>query len=66
MSMCYTFNMLCRLPVLAIPSGIASNNVLTGKQIVGKPYEDIAVFQAGYNLEQLEPWYQSDKYKPNL
>ena len=65
-TMCYPFNMLCRLPVLSIPSGLASNNVPTGVQIVGKPYEDIAVFQAGYHLEQLEPWYQSDKFKPNL
>ena len=65
-TMCYPFNMLCRLPVLSIPSGLASSGIPTGIQIVGKPYEDIVVFQAGYHLEQLEPWYQSDKYKPNL
>ena len=23
-------------------------------------------FHFGYNLEQLEPWYQNNKYKPNL
>ena len=40
--------------------------VPTGVQIVGKPYEDIPVFQAGYHLEQLEPWYINDKFKPNL
>ena len=66
MSICYPSNMLCRFPVLSIPSDIASNNVPTGIQIVGKHYEDIAVFQAGYNVEQLDPWYQSNKYKPNL
>ena len=65
-TMCYSFNMLGRLPVLSIPSGLSNNNIPTGIQIVGKPYEDIAVFQAGYNLEQLDPWYQSNKYKPNL
>ena len=58
--------MLNRLPVLSIPSGLASNGVPTGVQIVGKPFEDIGVFQAGYNLEQLEPWFQSNKFKPNL
>ena len=50
--LCY-FNMLNRLPVLSIPSGLANNGVPTGVQIVGKPFEDIGVFQAGYNIEQL-------------
>ena len=64
--MAYPFNMLCRLPVLSIPSGIASNGVPTGVQIVGKPYEDISVFQAGFNIEKIEPWFNSQKYRPNL
>ena len=65
-TLCYPFNILCRLPVLSIPSGIASNGVPTGVQIVGKPYDDIPVFQVGYHLEQLEPWFKTNKYKPNL
>ncbi len=65
-TLCYPFNMLCRLPVLSIPSGLASNGIPTGIQIVGKPYEDIPVFQAGYNLEQIEPWYKTEKFKPNI
>ena len=58
--------MLCRLPVLSVPSGLASNGIPTGIQIVGKPYEDIGVFQAGYHLEQIEPWFQTNQYKPNI
>ena len=65
-TLCYPFNMLNRLPVLSIPSGLANNGVPTGVQIVGKPFEDIAVFQAGYNIEQLEPWFKTNKFKPNL
>ena len=65
-TLCYPFNMLNRLPLLSIPSGLASNGVPTGVQIVGKPFEDIGVFQAGYNIEQLEPWFKSNKFKPNL
>jgi len=65
-TLCYPFNMLCRLPVLSIPSGLASNGVPTGVQIVGKPYEDIPVFQVGYQLEQLEPWYKTNQFKPNI
>ena len=52
--------------MLSIPSGIASNGVPTGVQIVGKPYDDIPVFQAGYQIEQIEPWFQNNKLKPNL
>ena len=65
-TMCYPFNMLCRLPVLSIPSGIASNGIPTGIQIVGKPYEDIDVFQAGYHFENIEPWYQDSKFLPKI
>ena len=65
-TLCYPFNMLCRLPVLSIPSGLANNGIPTGIQIVGKPYEDIGVFQAGYHLEQIEPWFKTNKYKPNI
>ena len=65
-TLCYPFNMLCRLPVLSIPSGLANNGIPTGIQIVGKPYEDIGVFQAGYHLEQIEPWFHTNKYKPNI
>ena len=55
-----------RLPVLLISSSIAKNGVPTGEQIVRKSYDDIPVFQAGYQLEQIEPWFQNDKLKPNL
>ena len=65
-TMCYPFNMLCRLPVLSVPSGFSKIGVPTGIQIVGKPYEDIDVFQAGYHFEQIEPWYQSLKLSPSF
>ena len=55
-TMCYPFNILCRLPVLSVSSGFSKIGVPTGIQIVGKPYEDIDVFQAGYHFEQIEPF----------
>ncbi len=42
----YHFNLLNRYPVLAVPSGRARNNVPTGIQIVGAPFEDVSVFRA--------------------
>jgi aspartyl-tRNA(Asn)/glutamyl-tRNA(Gln) amidotransferase subunit A len=46
------FNVIGRVPVLAVPSGIAPNGVPTGVQIVGRTYDDAAVFRVGAALEQ--------------
>lgn len=45
------FNMLSSHPVLAVPSGRASNNCPTGIQIVAKPYQDQRVFDAALAYE---------------
>ena len=65
-TMAYPFNILSRLPVLSVPSGLSSKRIPTGIQIIGKPYEDIDVFQAGYHFEQIEPWYQKSELSPNI
>lgn len=46
------FNVIGRVPVLAVPSGLAPNGVPTGVQIVGRTYDDAAVFRVGAALEQ--------------
>ena len=51
--MTYPFNILSRCPVLAIPSGQASNNVPTGIQLVGPAYEDTIAFQAAVAYETI-------------
>jgi Asp-tRNA(Asn)/Glu-tRNA(Gln) amidotransferase A subunit family amidase len=50
------FNVMSRCPVLAVPSGFASNGVPTGVQIVGRSYDDETVFRAGAALELERPW----------
>ncbi len=61
------FNMLSRLPVLAVPSGRAKNGVPTGIQIVGRSYSDRDVFQAGMAYEAaLGGWYGSAATRPKL
>ena len=47
----YPFNMLSRCPVMSVPSGTAANGVPTGVQIVGKTFDDLAVFRAAAALE---------------
>ncbi|GAA1884547.1 amidase [Paeniglutamicibacter psychrophenolicus] len=46
------FNVVGRVPVLAVPSGIAPNGVPTGVQIVGRTYDDATVFTLGQALEE--------------
>jgi len=50
------FNILSPCPVLAVPSGVASNGVPTGVQIVGRTYADVDVFRIGVALERVRPW----------
>ena len=61
------FNMLSRCPVLAVPSGRASNGVPTGIQIVGRTYCDADVFRAGLAYEKaLGGWFRDDGWRPPL
>jgi Asp-tRNA(Asn)/Glu-tRNA(Gln) amidotransferase A subunit family amidase len=61
------FNMLSRCPVLAVPSGRASNGVPTGIQIVGRAYADASVFQAGMAYETaLGGWFGDKASRPGL
>jgi amidase len=66
-AMTVPFNMLSRLPVLAVPSGHASNGVPTGIQIVGRSYSDRDVFRAGMAYEAaLGGWYSTAAKRPKL
>lgn len=60
------FNVANRCPVLAVPSGHASNGVPTGVQIVGHPYADESVFRVAAALEQLRPWAYTAEHRPAL
>ena len=50
--MTYPFNMLSRCPVMSVPSGRVANGVPTGIQIVGRTYDDVAVFRAAAAYER--------------
>ncbi|MEQ9258342.1 MAG: amidase [Roseovarius sp.] len=45
------FNILSTRPVLAVPAGRAASGVPTGIQIVGRPFDDQSVFDAGLAFE---------------
>ena len=58
--MTLAFNILSNCPVLAIPSGWASDNVPRGVQIVGRTFDDATVFRVGAALERARPWGYHD------
>jgi Asp-tRNA(Asn)/Glu-tRNA(Gln) amidotransferase A subunit family amidase len=60
------FNIASRCPVLAVPSGFASNGVPTGIQIVGRTYDDLTVFRAAAALERARPWMDAPDRRPAI
>ena len=58
------FNMLSRLPVLAVPSGFAASGLPTGIQIVGPAYDDARVFAAAMAYEAARPFYPAGGRRP--
>jgi Asp-tRNA(Asn)/Glu-tRNA(Gln) amidotransferase A subunit family amidase len=60
------FNMLGRLPVLAVPAGVAENDLPVGIQIVGRSYDDTRVFQVASALEKAAPWLDCSARRPPL
>jgi len=62
--MSHPFNMLSRLPVLAVPNGIAANGLPTGIQIVSRSFDDFRVFQLASALETAAPWLDCDARRP--
>jgi amidase len=49
------FNVMSRLPVLNVPSGLADNGVPTGVQIAARSYDDVTAFRVGAALERALP-----------
>ena len=62
--MAHPFNMLSRLPVIAIPNGIAGNGLPTSIQIVSRSYDDHRVFQLASAIEKVSPWLDCELRRP--
>jgi Asp-tRNA(Asn)/Glu-tRNA(Gln) amidotransferase A subunit family amidase len=64
--MTHPFNMLGRLPVLAVPAGIGRNGLPVGIQIVARAFDDLRCFQVAAALERARPWLDTPARRPNL
>ena len=59
------FNMASKHPVLAVPSGLASNGVPTGVQIVAPTYDDVIAFRVGAAAERELGWWSDPAWRPS-
>ena len=60
------FNMLSRLPVLAVPAGLTESGIPSGVQIVARAYDDPRVFHVASALERAMPWLDCEPRRPVL
>jgi Asp-tRNA(Asn)/Glu-tRNA(Gln) amidotransferase A subunit family amidase len=60
------FNVASRHPVLAVPSGRASNGVPTGVQVVSRPYDDVTAFHVGAAAERELGLWLDPTWRPAL
>lgn len=58
------FNMIGRVPVLNVPSGLSANGVPTGVQIVGRTYDDATPFRIGSALEIEGGVWTDERWRP--
>ena len=58
------FNMLGRLPVLSVPSGMGGNSLPTSIQIVARHLDDERVFHIATALEAAQPWLDCPERRP--
>ena len=64
--MAHPFNMLGRLPVLSVPSGVGGNGLPTGIQIVARHLDDERVFRVAMALEKAQPWLDRPERRPSI
>jgi Asp-tRNA(Asn)/Glu-tRNA(Gln) amidotransferase A subunit family amidase len=66
-SMTHHFNLLGNCPAISLPSGLSGDGVPTGIQIVGRPFDDLAVIRTALALEAADKaWYSGSGLRPPL
>ncbi|HEY5819901.1 MAG TPA: amidase family protein [Mesorhizobium sp.] len=50
------------LPGIAVPAGLDSKGLPLGLQLIGRPFDEETLFQAGYAIEQAAGRFQPDKW----
>lgn len=65
-AMTLPFNIQSRCPVMSVPSGLGSNGVPTGVQVVARPYDDAMAFRVTAAVEAAGMGFGSAGWRPPL
>jgi len=65
-SMTHHFNLLGNCPAISLPSGLSRDGVPTGIQIVGRPFDDLAVIRAAVAFEAADKAWYSRGSRPRI
>lgn len=65
-AMTLPFNILSRCPVLSVPSGLGSNGVPTGVQVVARPYDDVTTFRVAGAVEAVGVGFTHADWRPRV
>ena len=49
---------LAGVPTLSVPCGFSENNLPIALQLVGKPFDEVAILRAGYTYQQHLRWFE--------
>ena len=63
-SLLHAFNMIARLPIIAMPCGLGTNGLPIAVQIVTRTYDDARAFRIAAAMEQQRPWFDSAERRP--
>jgi Asp-tRNA(Asn)/Glu-tRNA(Gln) amidotransferase A subunit family amidase len=66
-SMTHQFNLLGNCPAITVPSGQTRLGMPAGLQIVGKPFDDLAVIRTAWAFETAAgPWFSTEASRPRF
>ena len=63
-SLLHAFNMIARLPIIAMPCGLGVNGLPISVQIVARTYDDVRAFRVAAALERQRPGLDAPERRP--
>lgn len=63
-SLLHPFNMIARLPIIAMPCGLGANGLPISVQVMARTYDDARAFRAAAAMERQRPWLDHPDRRP--
>ena len=63
-SLLHPFNMIARLPIIAMPCGLGANGLPISVQVMARTYDDARAFRVAAAMERQRPWLDHPDRRP--